>query len=137
MDKHLFISCFLLVALNLVIAVAMFLRRVGDIKSGATDIKFFKTYDLNTTIPRVSRQLTRNFINQFETPVLFYVAIGFILIFKVNDSAFVSLAYLFSGLRILHSLIHTSSNRIYPRMISFFSAYLVIMIIWVRLLLAL
>lgn len=132
MDKHLFISCFILFALNIIVFHFMFIKRIGDVRKGVTDAKFYKTYDIETSIPRFSKQLTRNFINHFETPVLFYAIIGMILIFKITDMSFIYLAYSYAILRTVHTIVHITGNRIYPRMAAFGASMIVLMVMWTK-----
>jgi hypothetical protein len=56
-----------------------------------------------------------NFINLFEVPVLFYVLVLGTMQVGLADSGFVLLAWIFVGLRTLHSLIQCSYNRVMHR----------------------
>jgi len=56
-----------------------------------------------------------NFINLFEVPVLFYVLVLGTMQAGLADSGFVGLAWAFVGLRVLHSLIQCSYNRVMHR----------------------
>ena len=56
-----------------------------------------------------------NFINLFEVPVLFYVLVLATMLSGVSDGALLGLAWAFVGLRVLHSLIQCSYNRVMHR----------------------
>jgi hypothetical protein len=56
-----------------------------------------------------------NFINLFEVPVLFYVLVLATVQAGVSDGALLVLAWAFVGLRVLHSLIQCSYNRVMHR----------------------
>lgn len=68
-----------------------------------------------------ARKLANNYANQFETPVLFYVAALFALVTRTVDVALMLLALLFVASRIAHTAIHIGANRVQPR----FTAFLV------------
>lgn len=74
-----------------------------------------------------------NFSNLFETPVLFYVAILLALVLLVTDPLLVMLAWLYVLCRVVHSLIHTTYNRVMHRFYAFSASVFVLMVIWVRL----
>ncbi|GEA11117.1 hypothetical protein KUL49_14920 [Alteromonas sp. KUL49] len=78
---------------------------------------------------------TRCFNNQFEVPVLFYVACLALMLFEQSDSSIASvLAWLFVGLRTIHAYIHITYNHILHRIIAFWSSFLVVMAMWLYLL---
>lgn len=71
-----------------------------------------------------------NFRNQFELPVLFYLAVVFaVLIGPVSDS-FVTLAWIFAISRVVHSLIHCSVNIIPLRFTAFGVGLIVVLMMW-------
>src|SRR5687767_6005414 len=74
-----------------------------------------------------------NFINLFEVPVLFYVLVLGTLAVGLADSGFVLLAWLFVGLRALHSLIQCSYNRVMHRFAAYSLATLVLFVYLARL----
>jgi hypothetical protein len=53
---------------------------------------------------------SKNFINQFELPVLFYGAVAFALILKQADGVMLALAWVFALTRLGHALIHVGAN---------------------------
>ena len=74
-----------------------------------------------------------NFINLFEVPVLFYALVLGTLAVGLADSGFVLLAWIFVGLRALHSLIQCSYNRVMHRFAAYSLATLVLFVYLVRL----
>jgi hypothetical protein len=73
-----------------------------------------------------------NFVNLLEVPVLFYVAVGTIIVGGWNDSTYVMLAWVFVGLRAVHSLIHCTYNRVTHRFFAYALSTLVLLVIWIR-----
>ncbi|MBD3670733.1 MAG: MAPEG family protein [Gammaproteobacteria bacterium] len=63
---------------------------------------------------------SENLVNLFEMPVLFYLGAVTVYITGLDDPTIVSLAWIFVGFRILHSLIHCSYNHVMHR----FTAYI-------------
>lgn len=81
---------------------------------------------------------SRNFINLFEVPVLFYVAC--ILFYVINrfDNTDISpfiicIAWIYVGLRTMHTAIHVTINRNEPRAIAFGLSQIVLLVMWVGL----
>lgn len=135
MEKHLFIACFMMFLLSLAVLATMFTRRMRDVRLGKTDPRYFKTYDLDTRIPAPTVQAVRNYINLFESPVLFYAVIGLVLAMGLAHSHLVVLAYTYVAIRVVHSVVHLTRNKLLPRMITFGLSMLVLLLIWTRTLL--
>lgn len=79
----------------------------------------------------------RNYMNLLELPVIFYVASLLIFVINKADTAFIYLAWAYVALRIIHSAIHLSYNRPLHRGLAFAASNSVLVVIWVRILLAL
>jgi hypothetical protein len=52
----------------------------------------------------------RNFVNQFELPVLFYAAVAFALILKKADIFMIALAWVFALTRVAQTYQHVGAN---------------------------
>ena len=137
MQFHLFLSCFIMVLLTMSVLVTLFRTRMRDMRSGITDPKYFKTYDLATKIPKKTKQMERNYTNLLETPMMFYAVIGLVLALGLAHLHLVILAYLYVLIRVTHTVVHITGNKLYPRMITFWSSVGVLLLLWVRALLLL
>lgn len=115
-QNFIFFPCLGLMLLTVVVLLRMFCTRVSAIKSGNVDVKFFKTYDIKTETPMLMTQASRNFTNLFEVPTLFYMVCAFALITHNVDETMYIAAWIYVGLRYIHSVIHLTHNKIYPRM---------------------
>jgi hypothetical protein len=73
-----------------------------------------------------------NFENLFETPVLFYVAVFAILQAGIVDRPFVDAAWVYVALRALHSLVHSTYNKVIHRFTAYFLSSLVLWAMWIR-----
>lgn len=78
----------------------------------------------------------RNYMNLLELPTLFYAVCLALFALNKVDSLDVTLAWVYVGLRALHSLIHLTYNHVIHRLSAFASSNIVLSVIWVRLLLA-
>jgi hypothetical protein len=111
----------------------MLIVRVRSVKTGKVDAKYFKSYATNLELPKDMVNATRNFSNLMEMPTLFYVLSLFILVTKTLDLTLLILAWSYVVLRVFHSVIHITKNKIYPRMISYSLSWLVLVFMWILL----
>jgi hypothetical protein len=81
----------------------------------------------------VSAAASNNLKNLFELPVLFYLATMIATLLLIQDALLVQLAWGFVILRIVHSLIHCSYNRVMHRFIAYFISCLFLLFMWIRL----
>ena len=86
-------------------------------------------------VPDIITKTTRNFNNQFEVPVLFYVACSLYIFWGINSYFALIIAWLFVALRIVHSYIHLTYNHVLHRMLMFWFSLLCVMGLWINLLL--
>lgn len=86
----------------------------------------------DTGWPATVRQANNCFRNQFELPVLFYAVIILALATRQADGLFVLLAWLFVLSRIVHALVHVTTNDIRLRFPAFLVGVLVLLVMWVQ-----
>ncbi len=121
---------FVQVALTLVLGFYLSFERRSVLRSGATprDVEL----SCDGWPPRV-RQIGNSYHNQFELPVLFYVAV---ILAKDTQSAgymFVFLAWLFAALRLVHAMIHITSNDMRLRGLFFAAGFITLVVMWILL----
>jgi len=80
-----------------------------------------------------SAAASNNLKNLFEMPILFYLAAMLAMLLLIQDVLLVRLAWGFVILRIIHSLVHCTYNRVMHRFIVYFISCLFLLLIWVRL----
>jgi len=74
----------------------------------------------------------RNLMNLLEVPLLFYVvSIAFYVTHQVTHRV-VTLAWVYVALRLVHSLVHVTSNRILLRLTSYGLSNVVLVSLWIR-----
>lgn len=94
-------------------------------------------YGESKRVPGEVSLSNRNFMNLLEVPVLFYIVC---LVFYVSGAAiasFMTLAWSYVALRVVHSLIHLSYNKVMHRLIAFAASNIVVIVMWTLLLRAL
>jgi hypothetical protein len=105
-------------------------RRVQAARAGRVPRNAFRMGESPDVPPDVAI-VNRNFMNLLESPVLFYVAC---VVFYVTHHAGVgplALAWSFVVLRLVHSFIHLTRNRVIPRLLVFGGSNLVLLVMWI------
>jgi len=101
-------------------------------KARELDAKFYKLYRGDGE-PDYIRQISRNFTNLFETPVLFFVAIILTIVLKIESTPLLYIAWAYVVLRHLHSYVHCSTNKVINRFRIFVLSVVVLIAYWVTL----
>lgn len=120
---------FVQVGLTFAVLLRLGLVRAAAIRAGAVERD--RVVIDETGWPATVRQAGNCFRNQFELPVLFYAVMILALVTRQADGFFVLLAWLFALSRIVHALIHVTSNDIRLRFPSFLVGVLVLFVMWV------
>lgn len=112
------------------------LRRFKAAFNGQVTSADFRYGESSRVPPEVSIP-NRNLMNLLELPVLFYVVcLSFYLAQKASPLA-LNLAWAYVALRLLHSLIHLSYNKVEHRLTVYALSNFVLTALWITLLLAL
>lgn len=111
-------------------------RRFGAGRKGLVTAEDFRYGESARVPPEVSLP-NRNLMNLLELPVLFY-ALGLIAYVSGQaDALCVQLAWAYVALRVLHSVIHLSYNKVEHRLVAYAVSNVVLVALWLRLLVAL
>ncbi len=81
--------------------------------------------------PVAVRQIANAYHNQLELPILFYAVTLFAIILNRVDITLVAMAWAFVTLRVVHAVIHATSNKVRQRAIVFALGALVLFLMWV------
>jgi len=126
---------FPMIALVTLTFAVLLLIPVRRFRAGiAGQIKFddFRYGESARVPPEVSIP-NRNMMNLLELPLLFYVAcLVYLVIGRVDEFA-LALAWLYVALRIVHSAIHVTYNRVRHRLIAFALSNVVLVMFWTNL----
>lgn len=71
--------------------------------------------------------------NLFEFPILYYAAVLSALATNQSGSLFLTLAWTYVGLRVAHSMVHLTINKVPPRFLFYFLSNIVLLVMWLQL----
>jgi hypothetical protein len=122
----------------LTFAVLLFLpyKRIGGAIRGRVRAHDFK-YGESANVPPDIAVANRNFMNLLEMPLLFYIACITFYVTKTADGMALFLAWLYFALRVAHSLVHLTYNKVIHRFACYAASNVVLAVMWIRLFLAL
>lgn len=124
---------FAMVVLTVAIGCITVTTRFRSVRNGTVRASYYQLM-AGDDVPRFVQQTTRNFNNQFEVPVLFYVVCSLYVSLGINSPLALGLAWGFVICRCVHSYIHLSYNHILHRLTAFWLAILCVLALWVNLL---
>ena len=130
-DKVLAASLAFMAILTVYTLVAMFLRRLGEIRARRISIGQFRTYETEDQMPAHLLKASRHYKNLFEMPILFYVIVLFALVSKASDTTTSVLVIAFCLLRSWHTFIHLGANNVIHRMYLFAASLVSLICLWV------
>jgi hypothetical protein len=135
-EKLLVLFVTLQVMLPLIVLVLMGYRRNKAVLTGQVPLWYFKTQkaDPNIKLTDSLELPSRNFINLFEVPILFYFFVPLALYFHKLDALTVLLAGLFVLSRYIHTAIHITINKVKCRFAVYLLGVSLIAGMWLRLL---
>ncbi|MGH8765109.1 MAG: MAPEG family protein [Burkholderiales bacterium] len=91
-------------------------------------------YGESARVPPEVALPNRNLMNLLELPMLFYVACLAHFVVGHVDRAALTLAWAYVCLRLLHSAIHLTYNRVRHRLVAFTASNVVLVMLWTNLL---
>jgi hypothetical protein len=134
--ESVFLPLAVLGAWTFVVLLIIPYRRFRAGHEGLVTARDFK-YGESENVPPDVRIPNRNLMNLLEMPMLFYVACLTFYVTKRVDAPVVVLAWVYVGLRVVHSSVHLTYNRVRDRLIAYAASNVVLAMIWIRLVRAL
>jgi hypothetical protein len=104
--------------------------------AGRVKVKDFR-YGESVNVPGDVSLPNRNLMNLLEMPVLFYVVCLALYVTRTADAVALWLAWAYVALRAAHSLVHLTYNDVYHRLAMYAASNVVLLVLWVRFVLAL
>jgi hypothetical protein len=104
-------------------------RRIRAVRQRRIRAGAFRLGESQEVPPDVA-VVNRNLMNLLEMPVLFYAACIALYVTGPVAPGLIWLAWTYVALRVVHSIIHLTNNRIVPRLIAFALGNLVLLAIW-------
>jgi hypothetical protein len=122
-----------MVFLTLLVWIFLFALRIPEIKSRKIDPDDLKDRAEAHKLLTTSAAASNNLKNLFEMPVLFYVAVMLAILLLIQDALLVWLAWGFVIMRVIHSAVHCTYNRVMHRFIAYFISCIFLLLLWLRL----
>lgn len=105
-----FAPFFAMIALTVVVWIYMYARRIPFIVRSNFTPEQLSPVELARLSPPAVSNPSDNLKNLFELPTLFYALVLCLYVTNHVDATFVWAAWLFVGLRVLHSAVHCTFN---------------------------
>ncbi len=121
--------CLAMVLLVVAVGGAMFFTRVREIRRKRIDPQAIA--DSSTLAAHLEDlRAADNFRNLFETPVLFYALAASALATGYVPDWLVVCSWVYFALRVLHSFIHCTYNKVYHRLAVFLMSFGLLVVMW-------
>lgn len=105
-------------------------RRVRATLNGQLPRDAFKLGESDAVPPEIS-VFNRNYMNLLEAPVLFYVVCISLFVTREVHTGLVILAWVYVLLRVMHSLVHLTTNRVSRRFYAHAASNLTLLVMWI------
>lgn len=129
LDPAILHPAYAMVALTLLVWVRMYVERLGQMKRERIHPQ--QVASAREMQARISdTRAVDNFRNLFELPVFFYVALLVAALQGLSTPLSVGLAWAFVALRVVHSGIHCTYNRVMHRFVAYLSSCVVLWALW-------
>ena len=109
------------------------LHRIRAARAGRVTSDDFK-YGESPRVPPEVAIPNRHMMNLLELPVLFYMSSLFLYVMRATTPSALALAWAYVGLRLGHSVVHLSYNKVMHRLALFALSNVVLVSIWMRIL---
>jgi hypothetical protein len=130
-QELIFLPAIALVALTLCVWILLYKRRIGAMRANRVDPERFRTRSSRVPLEEAA-SASDNFQNLFELPLLFYVLVLALHATQRVDGVYLALAWAFVALRVAHSFIHVTYNRVMHRFVVYVAGGVLLFAAWVR-----
>ncbi len=122
---------FALVALVFIVWFTLFLQRFGHMKRNPPKPADFADGEAAMRYFRPVEMPANNLANLFEMPVLYFALVPLMMLTAQVNYIQVTLAWLFVGLRAVHSFIHIGPKKVQARFLVYLLSVVVLMAMWI------
>ncbi|HVI60062.1 MAG TPA: MAPEG family protein [Luteimonas sp.] len=129
MPRAIFLPAFAMAALTLVVWLRMYTTRIAQMKRERIHPQAVAT-SAQAAARLTDSKAADNFRNLFELPVLFYLALVIAAVSGLATTGVLVLAWLFVLLRVAHSAIHCSYNKVMHRFQAYLAGGVVLWVLW-------
>lgn len=120
---------FALFALTMLQVARLARMRFAAARSGRVDPRYYKVFKGEGEPPELAA-MSRNVVNLYEMPTLFYAGTAIALAAGQSGTALVALGWCYFALRCLHTAVHVTSNKVLWRFRVFGASWLVLIAYW-------
>jgi hypothetical protein len=128
MSDPIWLPCAAMVGLTAAVWVKLYADRLGEMRAKRIDPQALASARDTAQLERP--QAAENFRNLFEVPVLFYVLCVALVLNGGSTPGFVTAAWGYVALRVVHSLIHVTYNRVTHRFLVYVASTLLLFGTW-------
>ena len=128
-DARIFAPAFAMVALTFVVWLRLFFVRVAQMRRERIHPQAVAT-SAQAAQRLTDSRASDNFRNLFELPVLFYAALFVAALAGLVTPVSLALAWAFVVLRIMHSAIHCSYNKVMHRFCAYLASGVALFALW-------
>jgi len=114
-----------LVAWTLVMQAWMIATRLPAMKAAGIDLGTLvgtKASDADRSLPAQAQWKAHNYNHLMEQPTLFYAICAVIALTGTGDGVNTAIAWAYVGLRVIHSLVQATTNKVGPRFMLFIAS---------------
>jgi len=114
-----------LVAWTLVMQAWMIATRLPAMKAAGIDLGTLvgtKASDADRSLPAQAQWKAHNYNHLMEQPTLFYAICAVIALTGTGDGVNAAIAWAYVGLRVIHSLVQATTNKVGPRFMLFIAS---------------
>ena len=129
MPRAIFLPAFAMVVLTLVVWLRMYTTRIAQMKRERIHPQAVAT-SAQAAARLTDSRAADNFRNLFELPVLFYLALVVAAVSGLANDVTLALAWLFVLLRVVHSAIQCSYNKVMHRFQAYLAGSVVLWVLW-------
>lgn len=128
-DTALLFPAFVLILTTFLTALALGISRFVSVRRGDVEGRYYRLFE-GPNSALYERKFARHFSNLLEMPVLFYVLVVLLMLFRIEHQSLMLLAWIFVILRLIHTIIHISYNHPIHRFLLFFCSNIVLLAMW-------
>ena len=121
---------FAMALITFVVAPLILTTRINSVKNGIVHIEYYETFQGGKP-PASVLQTTRHWSNLYEAPTLFYIACLMAFSLQMESTLMLAMAWLYVAVRLIHSVIHLTYNRVYHRLSAFLTSQFILIAIWI------
>ncbi len=129
LSNQLVLACVAMAMLSGIVLLRLLLVRVSEMKARRLGMQDVST-SLKVGAKLSNVQAADNFRNLFEMPVLFYAQCAVLLATQPATAMLVQAAWVYVGLRYVHSLIQCSYNNVTHRFVVYFASSMLLLGMW-------